>query len=91
MPTVSVTVAGNAREVTVETMASDSAVYYYVDVEVNAFELDKDVVFSVNDGDLTFTCSAIAYGAYVDSANANLVNVVKALYNYSQKANAWMA
>ena len=88
VPTVTATVGGNAREVSVETMESGSTTYYYVDVEVNAFELDSDVVFTIN-GDATFTCTALTYGKYMDTNNTNLVNVVKALYNYSQKATAY--
>lgn len=88
VPTVTATVGGNAKEVSVETMESGSTTYYYVDVEVNAFELDSDVVFTINGG-ATFTCSALTYGKYIDTNNTNLVNVVKALYNYSQKATAY--
>lgn len=67
--------------------------YYYVDLAgVSGFDLTTTYTFTVND--MSITCNALSYGKLVmdnQADNANLVNVVKALYNYSVEAAEWKA
>ena len=97
--TVSITTTNaDGESVTITEAAEVKAVdglegYYYVELEnVSGFDLATEYTFTV-DG-VTVTCSALSYGALVVenmSNNTELVNVVKALYNYSEAATAYKA
>ena len=63
--------------------------YYYADLTgIDGFSLVATQTFVVN-GTVTVTCSALSYGKYMDTTDTNLVNVMKALYLYSQAATAY--
>ena len=65
--------------------------YYYADLTgIDAFSLAKPQTFVINNT-ITVTCSALTYGKFMDTTNADLVNVMKALYLYSQAATAYKA
>ncbi len=66
--------------------------YFYADLaDISGFDLATEYTFTIN-GEVRVTCSALSYGALVVenmSENTELVNVVKALYNYSKAATAY--
>ena len=65
---------------------------YYVDVTgIAAADLDEDIVITINDGantaDIVFNPMAYCQGVYNNSDDAQLVELVTALYVYNQAAN----
>ena len=90
IPTITV----NGNPVSVSTLSSANG-YYYVDVEnISGFDLSAKYTFTINE-DVMVECTALSYAYSVLSSSAKddaeLANVVKALYVYSEEANAYRA
>ena len=85
MPTI--TVDGE----TLEAVADGAEGFYYVDkTGISARELATDITFVI--GNSTVTCNALSYGYLTNgSENVKLVNLVKALYAYSETTKAYWA
>ena len=86
-----VTVGGDALEVKEVNGVSG---YYYAEIaNISGFDLTTEYTFIIN-GEVSVECSALSYGALIiakQAENTELVNVVKALYNYSVAACAYKA
>ena len=63
---------------------------YYIEIELAAAELDDTLTITASYGGetLTMTTSALSYAGYaIENASAELKNVLKAIYLYSNAAN----
>ena len=80
-----ITVEGNALTV----QAAEG--YFYADItDINGFNLGTKYQIKVGES-ITISASALSYASIMDKTNADLVNVVKALYNYNACATAYNA
>ena len=81
MPT---TIQVNGADVT----PTQSGDFYYVDMEdIHARNLQTNYTFAI--GENTVSCSALSYGCLVQNDDNKSVNLVKALYAYSEAAKAY--
>ena len=76
-------------EVEAKILEQNENVYYYVEIsDISAKDLDA--AYTVEIGDFKVTYSALSYvQANIESENVALLNVLKSMYVYNQKADAY--